>query len=176
MSAHTKRQYINMLRGRAKRRGDKCHLTLEQLDQLLDDAGITMDDVGQQSQQYCLGRYGDTGNYEMGNCRFITIRENVQEALKGKTRPDEIGKKISKSRKGFRMSEEQKKAISETKTGSTWSQQRRETYNNMTPEQKAQWLKNKSDAVKGSKWSKKRREAFERSKQKVNNSLENNNK
>ena len=50
-----------------------------ELVELLNDAGITVNDIGQRSHQYQLGRYGDTGAYEMGNCRFITARENAQE-------------------------------------------------------------------------------------------------
>ena len=54
-------------------------LTGAELVQLFEDAGITVNDIGQKSQQYQLARHGDTGHYEMGNCRFITMRENLQE-------------------------------------------------------------------------------------------------
>ena len=54
-------------------------LTGAELVQLFEDAGITVNDIGQKSQQYQLARHGDTGHYEMGNCRFITMHENLQE-------------------------------------------------------------------------------------------------
>ena len=57
----------------------KFLLTPTELLQLLSEAGITANDIGHKSHQYALGRYGDTGNYEVGNCRFITVRQNSQE-------------------------------------------------------------------------------------------------
>ena len=50
-----------------------------EMSQLFTEAGITAADIGVRAQQYCLGRYGDSGGYEVGNCRFITVRENHQE-------------------------------------------------------------------------------------------------
>ena len=55
------------------------HLTPTELMQLLTEAGITVKDIGQRHHQYCLARHGDSGNYEMGNCRFITMKENTAE-------------------------------------------------------------------------------------------------
>ena len=49
-------------------------------------AGITVDQIGQRGDQYCLARYNDEGNYSIDNCRFITIAENNQEA--GRTKRD----------------------------------------------------------------------------------------
>ena len=54
-------------------------LTATEMVQLFTDAAITPNDIGRGSQQYALGRHNDTGNYEEGNCRFITARENKQE-------------------------------------------------------------------------------------------------
>jgi len=54
-------------------------LSGKELMQLLDDAGITHDDVGRSSSSYQLARYEDTGDYAVGNCRYITLRENIQE-------------------------------------------------------------------------------------------------
>ena len=66
-------------------------LTLEILEELLQEAGITMDDIGQRADSYHLARYGDTGDYSRGNCRFITARENIAERKhkgpKGKKKP-----------------------------------------------------------------------------------------
>tara|TARA_R110000737_G_scaffold210135_1_gene227900 strand:+ start:120 stop:629 length:510 start_codon:yes stop_codon:yes gene_type:complete len=64
----------------------KCQTPLKQwllsgaeLVQLFEDAGISADDIGVKSQQYQLGRHNDSGHYQVGNCRFITTRENLQE-------------------------------------------------------------------------------------------------
>ena len=54
-------------------------LTVEQIQQLLDDAGITIWQVGKRKGQYCLARYKDLGDYAWGNCRFVTKEENLNE-------------------------------------------------------------------------------------------------
>ena len=72
-------QYWKNKRKSSKTRGIEFLLTPRQLIQLFEDAGITANDIGRGSQQYALGRHNDTGNYEEGNCRFITARENKQE-------------------------------------------------------------------------------------------------
>lgn len=54
-------------------------LTGKEMISLFDEAGISADDVGKESHSYQLARYGDTGPYALGNCRFITLRENIQE-------------------------------------------------------------------------------------------------
>ena len=54
-------------------------LTPQELMRLMDDAGIAANDIGQKSHQYQLARHNDTGNYEVGNCRFITAKENQNE-------------------------------------------------------------------------------------------------
>ena len=61
---------------RASRRKE---LSVEDVVEMLAEAGITIWDVGQQPGQYALGRYGDTGRYTRDNCRFITIGENTWE-------------------------------------------------------------------------------------------------
>ena len=49
--------------------------------QLLEEAGITPDQVGKHRGDYCLARYGDKGKYQLGNCRFITMEENIAERV-----------------------------------------------------------------------------------------------
>ena len=58
-------------------------LSPTELIELLNDAGITAKDIGQALHQYALARYNDTGNYEVGNCRFITVKENIAERVQG---------------------------------------------------------------------------------------------
>jgi len=52
-------------------------LSFEEYCQLLDETGITADDIG--IAKYHLARYNDEGSYEYGNCRFIHYLENVKE-------------------------------------------------------------------------------------------------
>jgi hypothetical protein len=62
------------------KRGKPAFLLSEaEIQTLLDEAGITIFGVGKTSNEYQLSRYGDTGDYEMGNCRFITRTENLKE-------------------------------------------------------------------------------------------------
>ena len=88
-----------------KYRGIEFHLTEADIATLLDEAGITIWDVGQGKGAYCLGRYGDKGPYTMGNCRFITHRENgrewwygmsIEEQEQRKAQAREDGKKGAK--------------------------------------------------------------------------------
>jgi len=61
------------------KQGIPIDLTWQDIAQLMDDAGITVDDIGKGSADYNLARYGDKGGYTLDNCRFITKRENIQE-------------------------------------------------------------------------------------------------
>ena len=54
-------------------------LSDEQLLQLLREKGLTWSDVGKRNGTYQLGRFNDSGNYEVGNCRFILFEENRKE-------------------------------------------------------------------------------------------------
>ena len=46
---------------------------------LLRESGITMSDIGVHSDSYVLGRDCDFGDYELGNCKFVTKAENSKE-------------------------------------------------------------------------------------------------
>ena len=75
----------------------------EDVIRLLNEAGITPDDIGQHRGDYQLARYGDKGRYEYGNCRFITMEENLRERkcspMNGKyVRTEEWKKNLSKIR------------------------------------------------------------------------------
>lgn len=71
------------------RKGDKnsktakyCSLTFSEYVQLAIDAGLSKpDQIGTRLDQYQMGRIGDVGNYELGNCRFITTEQNIKEKL-----------------------------------------------------------------------------------------------
>ena len=61
----------------AKRVGIPFDLTQADYQQLLNEAGITYEDVGK--GKYNLSRYNDKGGYTMGNCRFLWCKENLDE-------------------------------------------------------------------------------------------------
>lgn len=71
------REYRRRKASNAHRDGIGFHLGLTDILDLCIEAGITIWDVG--NAKYVLGRYGDTGPYEIGNCRFITQQENIKE-------------------------------------------------------------------------------------------------
>lgn len=55
-------------------------MTFDQYLHLALEAGIqTPYEIGIGVDKYQLGRLGDCGDYELGNCRFITMRQNLDE-------------------------------------------------------------------------------------------------
>lgn len=69
----------------AKRRDIMFILRLEDYCKLIYDAGIKVSDIGwgkSGGNKYVLGRYHDIGPYAVGNCRFITQQENINEAVR----------------------------------------------------------------------------------------------
>ena len=79
--------YWKKKRGQAKNVGLPFTLSATDMLGLFTEAGISAADIGRGSHQHCLGRYGDTGGYEMGNCRFITAKENREEMTKSGSPP-----------------------------------------------------------------------------------------
>ena len=78
------RRYMLNLRIRAKRRaGRVSELTTEDILMLCEEANITVWDIGPNPDDYCLARYGDAGDYVIGNCRFIKGRDNTNEMTHG---------------------------------------------------------------------------------------------
>ena len=92
------RLYRMRLYHRAKYRGDECTLTAQQIAQLLEEAGITIHQLGSRAHQYHLARYGDTGNYEWGNCRFLLSVENIKEQKSTCMKPVVVGDVVYPSR------------------------------------------------------------------------------
>lgn len=72
-------KYHHRLRARAHKRGIEMLLSTVEIAGLLDEAGITIHQLGSHSGEYHLARYGDTGPYEIGNCRYILAVDNVKE-------------------------------------------------------------------------------------------------
>ena len=58
---------------------DKWQLTARDVAQLLEEAGILVYQIGRYKGNYHMARHGDKGIYEMGNCRFLSCTENIQE-------------------------------------------------------------------------------------------------
>jgi hypothetical protein len=63
----------------ARRKGIDFYLTEYDIKILLEEAGITIYQVGIGKGKYQLGRIGDTGPYDRDNCRFVTQYQNLQE-------------------------------------------------------------------------------------------------
>jgi hypothetical protein len=58
----------------------KCKLSFEQYVELATQAGISSaHQIGNHLGQLQMGRIGDKGDYEVGNCRFITKQQNLAE-------------------------------------------------------------------------------------------------
>jgi len=89
------------------------HLTLSDVYVLLYMAGITINDVGRSG--YHLARFGDSGPYERGNCRFIPVAENIAERKHGKTfgpRDDAFREKCRQRQLGKKHSTETRRRMS----------------------------------------------------------------
>lgn len=65
----------------------ECKITFEQYIDLAVDAGINdPSQIGRSEGQYQMGRLGDNGGYEIGNCRFITVEQNrIEKKVNGGT-------------------------------------------------------------------------------------------
>ena len=72
------RKYNNK-RSNAKKEGIPFELSFDEYCQLVRDAGLKSSDLGLTGNNYELARYNDTGPYAVGNCRFITHKENIAE-------------------------------------------------------------------------------------------------
>ncbi len=63
----------------AKRDGIGFNLTFSEYRALVKQAGLKSSDLGYSGRNYVLARVLDMGPYEVGNCRFITQKENMGE-------------------------------------------------------------------------------------------------
>ncbi len=115
-------------------RGIEYSLTFDELMCLISDAGISPSDIGSSATNYCLARKNeitneiDSGDYVIGNCRFITMSENVSESQRGEN--NHMFGKVGKLHPNYDkpISEEQKKKISNSNVGGPtrdWSEEQR---------------------------------------------------
>lgn len=69
-----------VLRLSAPARGAVCYLTFKQYMRLVKKAGINSpSQIGKKAENFQMSRRGDTGDYEIGNCRFLTASQNLEE-------------------------------------------------------------------------------------------------
>lgn len=70
------------LRVHSSQRGIGFSLTFKQYTGLAVKAGLNSPkQIGKTRGKYQMSRFGDSGDYEKGNCRFITIEENQREKI-----------------------------------------------------------------------------------------------
>ncbi len=71
---------------RVKRSNMSLQFGFDEYAKKIIEADILPSDIGRGLKQYCIGRHGDTGDYEVDTCRFITTEQNIsEEALNGGT-------------------------------------------------------------------------------------------
>lgn len=71
-----------MMKANAKGKGVVCRLTFEEYVGLAAEAGLNNPhQIGVHNESYHLSRIGDSGDYEIGNCRFLTHNENRIEKI-----------------------------------------------------------------------------------------------
>ena len=76
------RKKYNRKKGNAKHTQHiEFKLSFQDYVNLAYEAGLKSSDLGYKGKGYVLGRYHDTGAYEVGNCRFITQDENIAERV-----------------------------------------------------------------------------------------------
>lgn len=66
-------------RANARKEGIDFSLSLDQFRYLVEQANLLPSQLGYSGDMYVLARYNDDGAYELGNCRFITQKENMAE-------------------------------------------------------------------------------------------------
>jgi hypothetical protein len=109
-----KRRFTNK-RVNAAKEGIGFLLTWDQFCGLLEDAGIQSSQLG--ITGYHLARNGDSGNYEVGNCRFITHKENYAERVESDA--------VREARKRNCKIMQEKRAAYPIEVRRSWSQNRR---------------------------------------------------
>lgn len=102
-------------RAAAKHQGIGFELTYAEWCVLVAEASIKSSDLGLNGNLYALARYGDSGPYRVGNCRFVTYSENntekvftdkAREALRKEAlRASRIGVKVRQEKARTRRAE-----------------------------------------------------------------------
>lgn len=71
-----RQKYYNK-RVNAKKEGVKCLITFYEYCMLLKQCNLKSSDLGYTGNGYVLSRNNDTGDYVIGNCTFVTQKENM---------------------------------------------------------------------------------------------------
>lgn len=91
-------KWRNLISG-ANKSGRKCLLSFNEYVTLASEANIGANQIGKKPHLYQMGRMGDIGDYVVGNCRFITMKQNLDErAINGGNA--RLGAALSKRIKG----------------------------------------------------------------------------
>jgi len=87
----------HILKCHAVQHSKMCSLSFYDYIDLAVDAGlVSPDEIGRKNEQYNLSRIMDQGSYEIGNCRFLTKKENLLERI-----PSGAMKRAFAKRKSF---------------------------------------------------------------------------
>ncbi|CAM0015714.1 hypothetical protein VPHK397_0087 [Vibrio phage K397] len=103
------KKYHTKIHNAAEKGSGVMVMTFEEYAQLALDAGIWADDIGRSSNQYHLSRIGDTGDYTVGNCRFIQHCDNNKERMENggsKSQADKITGRTYENHEGRRTQAE----------------------------------------------------------------------
>ena len=107
-------------RNNAKAEGIKFLLSYEEWCSLVEEASLKSSDLGFSGRKFVLARFEDKGPYRVGNCRFITQKENAAEkrplskvakAKAAKARAATRARKLIKDPDFYRLSESTKVKI-----------------------------------------------------------------
>jgi hypothetical protein len=102
---------------------------------------------GRQSDQYVMGRFGDTGAYEVGNVNLITVAQNVSDAQSGREQSDRERANRGAALKGRTFTDEHRANLSAANSGKKpWRGQPAsdETRSKMSANAKASWAARKA--------------------------------
>lgn len=85
-----------------KKRQPESSMSIEEYLDLISASGLRPDMIGLRRGKYSIARFNDLGAYDLDNCRFILIEDNVAERKEGYQKHPEFRVKmsiISKARK-----------------------------------------------------------------------------
>lgn len=70
-------------------------MTIFEYFSLMRNSGIRPSMIGLNRGKYSIARINDSGNYDIGNCRFILIEENIAERKEGYQKDPKFRKRMS---------------------------------------------------------------------------------
>lgn len=85
---------IDCWRAMKKRQPESSMSIGEYLD-LISASGLRPDMIGLRRGEYSIARFNDSGAYDLGNCKFLLIEDNVSERKEGYQKNPEFRAKMS---------------------------------------------------------------------------------